>query len=158
MAKKDNALVRREEMGTISPFAEMERYFDEMFRNPFALLNSPLMTRTGAGAQVLSPSVDIYEEDGKVVVKAEVPGVDRDDLDVTITDDTLTISGEKKQESKVEKKNYHRVERRYGSFRRSFRLPEGVNGNKAKASFKDGVLEIRIPRAKESKQKKIEIS
>ena len=159
MAKKDkNALVRREEMQPVSPFAEMERYFDNFLRNPFSMLSQPMISPGMQTAMELSPSVDIFEDGNEVVVKAEIPGVKKDDLDITITENSLTISGEKKQEDKVEKKNYHRVERSYGSFRRSFRLPEDVNGSKAKASFKDGLLEVRLPRTKESKQKKIEIA
>ena len=93
-----------------------------------------------------------------MVVKAEIPGISKDDLNVSLTEDSLTISGEKKQEEKVEKKDFHRVERSYGSFSRSFRLPDNVDGSKAKASFKDGVLEVRIPKTKATKQKKIPIS
>ncbi|WP_457572764.1 Hsp20/alpha crystallin family protein [Desulfolithobacter sp.] len=153
--KEKGELVAREEMQAVSPFEEMDRYFETFFRNPFAMLSSPLMPVPRM--EGLNPSVDIYEEGNEVVVKAELPGIDKDDLNVTITENSLTISGEKKQEEKVDKKDYHRIERRYGSFTRSFRLPEDVNGDKAKASFKDGVLEIRLPRTKESRQKKIAI-
>jgi len=93
-----------------------------------------------------------------MVVKAEIPRIGKDDLNVSITENTLTISGEKKQEEKTEKKDFHRVERSYGSFCRSFRLPDNVKGEKAKAQFTDGVLEVRIPKTKESKVKKITIS
>ncbi len=93
-----------------------------------------------------------------MVVKADIPGVKKDDIDVTITENSLTISGERKQEKKIKEKDFHRIERSYGSFSRSFRLPENVNASKAKAEFKDGVLEVRLPKTKASKQKKIEIS
>ena len=159
MAKKEKAaLVKREEMQPVSPFAEMEQYFDNFFRNPFSMLAHPLMSQGMPRMMEMSPSVDIFEDGDEVVVKAEIPGVKKEDLDVTITDNSLTISGEKKQEEKVEKKDFHRVERSYGSFSRSFRLPENVNGSKAKANFKDGLLEVRLPRTKEAKQKKIEIA
>ncbi|HEB68984.1 MAG TPA: Hsp20/alpha crystallin family protein [Desulfobulbus sp.] len=159
MAKKEKGvLVKREEMQPVSPFAEMDRYFDTFFRNPFSMLSHPSMTQGMPKMMELSPSVDIFEDGDEVVVKAEIPGVKKDDLDVTITENSLTISGEKKQEDKVEKKDYHRVERSYGSFSRSFRLPENVNGSKAKANFKDGLLEVRLPRTKEAKEKKIEIA
>ncbi len=154
--KKDKGeLVAREEMQAATPFEEMDRYVETFFRNPFALLTSPLMPVSKM--EGLNPSVDIYEDGNEVVVKAELPGIDKDDLNVTITENSLTISGEKKQEEKVDKKDYHRIERRYGSFTRSFRLPEAVNGDRAKASFKDGVLEVRLPRTKEARQKKIAI-
>jgi HSP20 family protein len=93
-----------------------------------------------------------------MVIKAEIPGMKKEDVNVSITGNTVTISGEKKQEEKVEKKDYYRVERSYGSFCRNFRLPDDVNSDKVKASFKDGVLEVRMPKTKEGKQKKIEIS
>ncbi len=160
MGKKEKgALVQRETMQPVSLFEDMDRYMEQFFRNPFSMLSSPLM---GGGlaprmAADITPSVDIYDDGDDMVIKAEIPGIKKDDLDVSITDEAVTISGEKKQEEKVDKENYHRIERRYGSFSRSFRLPENVNGSKAKAEFKDGVLEIRIPKTKENKKKKIEI-
>ncbi|MDW7771437.1 MAG: Hsp20/alpha crystallin family protein [Desulfobulbaceae bacterium] len=156
-------LVTKEETRPGRPetsFGELEDYFNRLFRQPFSMMGRPswsLGTFPKFGEQ-LSPSVDIFEEDGDMVVKAEIPGISKEDLNVSITEDTLTLSGEKKQEEKVERKDYHRVERSYGSFSRCFRLPDNVNGEKAKASFKDGVLEIRIPKTKETKAKKIQIS
>ncbi len=157
--KKEGALVQREEMQPITPFAEMERYFENFFRNPFSLLSQPLAGMPGlAKGGMITPAVDIFEDGDDVVVKAEIPGIKKEDLDVTITENSLTISGEKKQEEEVKEKDYHRIERSYGSFSRSFRLPDNVKAGKAKANFKDGVLEIRLPKTKESKQKKIEIN
>lgn len=159
MAKKDEgALVQREEMQPVSPFAEMDKYFDNFFRNPFSMLTAPVMQSAFPKAVDIAPSVDIFEEGDEVVVKADIPGVQKDDIDITITENSLTISGERKQEKKVKEKDFHRVERSYGSFSRSFRLPENVNGAKAKATFNDGVLEVRLPKTKANKQKKIEIS
>ncbi|HHD63525.1 MAG TPA: Hsp20/alpha crystallin family protein [Desulfobulbaceae bacterium] len=158
MAKKDEgALVQREEMQPVSPFAEMDKYFENFFRNPFSMMSSSMLPSAFPKGIEITPSVDIFEEGDEVVVKADIPGVKKNDLDVTMTENSLTISGEKKQEKKVKEKDYHRVERSYGSFSRSFRLPENVNGSKAKAEFKDGVLEVRLPKTKESKQKKVEI-
>ena len=158
MAKKDEGtLVQREEMQPISPFAEMDKYFENVLRNPFSMLSGPMMQSIMPKAVEINPSVDIFEEGDEVVVKADIPGVKKADLDVTITENSLTLRGERKQEKKVKEKDYHRVERSYGSFSRSFRLPENVNGSKAKAEFKNGVLEVRLPKTKETKQKKIEI-
>ena len=158
MAKKDQgALVQREEMQPVSPFAEMDKYFENFFRNPFSMLSGPLMAPGFPKGAEMVPSVDIFEDGDTVVVKADIPGVKKNDIDVTITENSLTISGERKQEKKVEEKDFHRIERSYGSFSRSFRLPENVNGEKAKAEFKNGVLEIRLPKVKASKQKKIDI-
>ena len=104
------------------------------------------------------PPVDIFEEKGDMVIKAEMPGMNKEDVNVSITENTVTISVEKKQEEEVENKGYYRVERSYGSFCRSLWLPENVNGDKVKASFKDGVLEVRLPKTKKGKQKKVTIS
>jgi HSP20 family protein len=101
----------------------------------------------------ISPSVDVFEEGDGVVVKAELPGMSREDIDVKVTDNIVTISGEKKKEEKIEKKNFYRMERSYGSFSRSFRLPTEVQAEKASAKFKGGVLEIRIPKSEEAKKK-----
>lgn len=104
-----------------------------------------------------APSVDIAETDNDVVVTAELPGVKQDDVDITITDDVLTLKGEKKEEKEVKEKNYHRIERSYGSFQRSISLPAGVQADKAKATYKDGVLHITVPKAEEAKPKQIKI-
>ncbi len=104
-----------------------------------------------------APSVDIAETDNDVVVTAELPGVKQDDVDITITDDVLILKGEKKEEKEVKEKNYHRIERSYGSFQRSVSLPAGVQADKAKATYKDGVLHITVPKAEEAKPKQIKI-
>ena len=104
-----------------------------------------------------APSVDVAETENDVVVTAELPGVEQDDVDITITDDILTLKGEKKEEKEVKEKNYHRIERSYGSFQRSISLPSGVQADKAKAIYKDGVLHITLPKAEEAKPKQIKI-
>ena len=158
--KEKTELVTKEETRLDTPLGEMERYFDRFFRHPFSLMTPgwPLREFSFPKLGEISPSVDIFEEGGEMVVKAELPGIAKENLNVSITENTLTITGEKKQEEKVEKKDYHRIERSYGSFTRSFRLPDNVNGDKAKASFKDGVLEVRVPKTKETKQKKVTIT
>ena len=105
-----------------------------------------------------APSVDIAETDNEVVVTAELPGVKQDDVDITIADDVLTLKGEKKEEKEVKEKNYHRIERSYGSFQRSVSLPAGVQADKAKATYKDGVLHITVPKTEEAKPKQIKIN
>ena len=156
--KEKTELVIKEETRPDTSFREMERYFDRFFRHPFSLMTPQWPFRDFPKLGEISPSVDIFEEGGEMVVKAELPGITKENLHVTITENTLTITGEKKQEEKVEKKDYHRLERSYGSFTRTFRLPDNVTGDKAKASFKDGVLEVRVPKTKESKEKKITIT
>lgn len=159
MAKKETKeLVKTEPTKALSPFEEMERMFEEFFRRPFSLIGPSWLPRLGLlEREEISPTVDIFEEGGDVVVKAELPGMKKEDIDVNITDDTITISGEKKKEEKVERKNYYRMERSHGSFTRSFRMPTEVQTDKAKANFKEGVLEVRIPKTEEAKKKEKKI-
>ena len=160
--KEKKELVTKEERRPETHFGDFERYFDKLFRHPFALMTPTPGFRDFFGeypkAGELIPSVDIYEEGNELVLKAELPGITKEDLNVTITENRITIEGEKKQEEKVEKKDYHWVERSYGSFTRNFRLPGNVNGEDAKATFKEGILEIRVPKTEEAKQKKITVT
>ena len=103
------------------------------------------------------PSVDVYETDDSYVLKADLPGVTKEDIKIDINKNTLTIKGEKKSEEKVEKENYVRVERSYGSFSRSFSLSDKVNTENIKANYKDGVLEITLPKKEEVKPKEIKV-
>ena len=107
-----------------------------------------------------APAVDIYEQNGNLVLQAEVPGLDPKDVDVRVENNVLTLRGERKLEQNVNKDNYHRVERSYGSFSRSLTLPFAVDPDKAKATFKNGVLSISLPKPPEvqAKAKKIAIS
>lgn len=154
--KKD--LLVKEERFPDTFMGEMERYFGNFFRHPFHMMTPSLGFRDIPGLGDLTPSVDIYEEEGDLVLKAELPGIRKEDLNVTITENRITIAGEKKQEEKVEKKDYHWTERTYGTFTRNFRLPDNVNGDKAKASFKEGILVIRVPKTEETKAKKITVT
>ena len=104
-----------------------------------------------------APSVDISETDGKVMVKAELPGLDPKDIDVEVSGDLLVLRGEKSKEEERKDERYYCRERYSGSFQRSFRLPTGVESDKVDAQFKNGVLTIEIPKSEESKQKKISI-
>ncbi len=94
----------------------------------------------------ITPSIDIFEDGGNLVLKAELPGIKREDINVKFVENNIVISGEKKTEQRVEEKDYLRLERSHGSFNRMLSLPDGVNTDKVKASFKDGVLEVRIPK------------
>lgn len=151
--KKSGDMMVPDKAELVSPFEEMERWFDDVFRRPFF---SPMwMPRMRwPEKRALTPTVDIFEEGDAVVVKAELPGIGKEDVEVNISDDVITISGEKKAEDKVEKKDFYRLERSYGSFSRSLRLPGAVLSDQAKASFGDGVLEVRIPRSEEARRKK----
>jgi HSP20 family protein len=105
-----------------------------------------------------APAVDIYETENELVVKADLPDVSEKDLDVRIENNTLTIRGERKFEKKVEEENYLRVERTYGSFSRSFSLPNTVNSEAIKADYKNGVLTLTIPKREEAKPKQIKVN
>jgi HSP20 family protein len=148
-------LMKAEPARLLSPFEQLERQFEELFRRPFSLLSQPTWrpARRGFVADEFAPSVDIYEEDGSVVMKAELPGMKKDDISVDITDSTITISGEKKGEEKVEDKNFYRHERFYGSFVRSFDIPTDIKADEVKAKFHNGILEVRLPKTEEAKQK-----
>ncbi|GAB4418561.1 MAG: Hsp20/alpha crystallin family protein [Thermodesulfovibrionales bacterium] len=153
MAKKTTKeLVKVEPARALSPFEEIERRIEDFFKRPFSLFGPPWWPRMPE-IEVVSPSVDIFEEGDDIVVKAELPGIKKENIEVKLTDDTITISGEKKKEEKVEKKGYYRLERSYGSFHRSFSLPTEVQTDKARAQFKDGILEVRIPKTEEAKKK-----
>jgi len=103
------------------------------------------------------PSVDISENENAFVLKAELPGVNREDINIDINHKTLTLKGEKKFEEKTEKENYVRVERSYGSFSRTFALSDKVDTENVKASYKDGVLEVTLPKKEEAKPKEIKV-
>jgi HSP20 family protein len=157
--KKEKELVKAEPIKALSPIEEMEGWFEDFFRRPFSLMRPSWFPRLKMPEmEEITPSVDVFEEKDEVVVKAELPGMSKEDIDVKVTDDVITISGEKKKEEKVEKKNYYRMERSYGSFIRSLRLPAEVQTEKASAKFKEGILEIRIPKTEEAKKKEKKVS
>ena len=104
-----------------------------------------------------NPSVDISENDHAIVLEAELPGMKPENVELLIENNVITLRGERRVESKEEKENYHRVERSYGSFTRSFTLPRTVTGEDAQAEFRDGVLRVTLPKREEAKARKIEI-
>ena len=128
---------------------EMNRLFDQMFNR--------LPEGKELGEGIWSPCVDISETKDNLVITAEVPGMKKDDIRISINDNILTLRGEKKQEKKVDEENYHRIERSYGAFHRSFTLPTAIKQDQVKASYKDGILRINLPKAEEAKPKEIAI-
>jgi HSP20 family protein len=154
MAKEGpREMERVEPARALTPFEEIEQRFQDFFRRPFPLQPSFWPRMRVSETEEVSPKVDIYDEADSFVVKAEIPGIKKEDVEVNLTNDMITISGEKKREEEVEKKGFYRMECSYGSFSRSFRLPEDVQTDKAKATFKDGVLEVKIPKTEEAKKK-----
>ncbi len=122
--------------------------FDEIF--PFEWKEETVLSRW-------SPAIDIYETDEDIVVSAEVPGMDKKDIEVNVVNNVLTLKGEKKLDKEIKKENFHRIERCYGSFSRTFTLPDYVETDNIKASFKNGLLEIKIPKKPAAKPKEIKI-
>jgi HSP20 family protein len=129
---------------------EINRMFDSLFRGGWS-------DETTLAPMSWSPAVDIAEHDDEYVVKMEIPGVEKGDVGITMHDNVLTIRGEKKQEKESKGSNLHRVERSYGAFERSFSLPSSVKAERIDASFKDGILNITLPKAEESKPKQIDV-
>lgn len=138
-----------------SPFRDMLGFRDEI-----DLAFDNFFPRTGERSTLetaWAPTVDIYETKDEVIIDAEIPGMKQSDISVSISDNILTIKGEKKQEKEVKEENFHRVERVYGMFSRSFTLPVGIKEENIKAVYKDGVLKISLPKAEEKKPKPITI-
>jgi HSP20 family protein len=104
-----------------------------------------------------APAVDISEDKEAVYIRAEIPGVERDNISINVEDGVLTLKGERKMEEEKKKDNYHRIERSYGSFTRSFTLPKTVDANAIDASLKDGVLDVKLPKREETKPKAVDI-
>jgi len=110
------------------------------------------------GDAVLRPSLEVYEEPGKIVVKAELPGAKKDDIFISLAEDVLTIKGERKFEHEEKMENYLLFEGSYGSFHRMLQLPQPVKADAVTAEYKDGILEIQLPKAEESKTREIKIT
>ena len=133
----------------------MNRLFDESYAG---------QSRGTAGADdwalggSWAPAVDIYEQDGHIVMKAELPGVDPKAVDIRLENNTLTLRGERKLDQEVKEDSYHRVERAYGTFSRSFTLPTVVDQGSIKAEYKDGVLKLTLPKREEAKARQIQIN
>jgi HSP20 family protein len=135
------------------PFRELTTLRDEMERMWERFFKESMEPFRGEWA----PSLDVSETKNNIVVKAEVPGMDAKDIDISLAGNLLTIKGEKKQEKEEKDENYHRVERSYGAFTRVVRLPQEVQSNKIKADYKNGVLKITLPKSEEAKRKEIKI-
>ena len=141
-------IVRWQPLGDLVSLREaMDHLFEDAFITP---RNWPL------GA-TMDLNLDVYETGNEVIVKAALPGMKPEDVDITLTGEVLTVSGETKEENEHQDKNYLRRERRYGSFTRSVTLPEGLQGDKAEAKFENGVLTLTIPKSEEVKPKKIQV-
>ena len=135
-------------------FDEMEHTFEDVFGRPFY----PVAWGRLPEIRAWSPPLEVYERDDEYVVRAELPGMKKEDIDVSMTESTLTIKGERKASEEAEKASYQLCERCYGSFERSITFPTDVDASKVMASYDNGILELRIPKVPEAKPKKVEIS
>jgi HSP20 family protein len=139
----------------IDPFRELatiQDRFNSLFEN-FADVNGKDQLAKGN----FVPPVDIYEDEHNLVLKMEIPGMNEEDLNVSLENNTLTVSGERKFEQEEKEENFHRIERRYGSFLRTFRLPNTVDGDKVEAVYDKGVLKINLGKREEAKPKQIKV-
>jgi len=153
---KGQELQRTTPTRMVSPFEEMDRIFESFFPRSWmrpARMEWPSMGELAMPFEGKMPRVDVIERDEDIVVRAEMPGVDKKDLDISMTDNTITIKGKTNHEEKEEGANYYRCEITHGSFSRTIALPADVDVDKAKAEFKDGVLEVDLPKLAKSKRR-----
>jgi HSP20 family protein len=141
-------LVRWSPRGVTGLRHEFDRLFDTFFHN---------LGEEETALTAFSPAVDIEEHEKEFVISAELPGMKKDDIKINVKDNVLSISGEKNQEQKTEDKNYHRTERVFGAFQRTFRLPEYADQENVAAEYREGILQVTIPKLKESLAKQVEI-
>lgn len=138
-----------------NPFRDLRAMQEQMNRLLDMAWNREISEELREG--IWQPPVDIYEDENSVVIKAELPGVDQKEIDIRIEDNTLTLRGERKHSQEVKKENYHRVERFYGTFQRSFSLPHTIDQEHVKATCDQGVLTITLPKREEKKPKQINV-
>ena len=153
-----SALTRWEPLSRWSPWKELE----DVEKRLSTIFGRTPMATNGEKKEAItvtewSPLVDITEDEKEYLVKAELPEMKKEEIKINVQDDVLSISGERKYEKEEKGKKYHRVERAYGSFMRSFTLPEDSDGSKVNAEYKDGVLKVHLPKSEKAKSKAIEV-
>lgn len=138
------------------PFRDIVSLREKMNR-----LFEDMVTQRGEDKELISsawmPSVDIYEDESQLVLTAEVPGIEEKDIEIKVEDNTLSLHGERKMEKETKEENYHRIERSYGAFSRSFTLPNYIDTDKIRAEHENGVLKITLPKKPELKPRKVKI-
>src|SRR5438874_8073821 len=136
------------------PFRELSTIQDRMnrlFQESYGGQDQELST------SAFAPPVDVYEDEHSIMLKVEVPGIDEKDIDIRLENNTLVVRGERKFEKEEKEENYHRVERRYGAFARSFTLPSSIDNDNAQASYENGILKIKLAKREEAKPKQIKL-
>ncbi|MCR4336362.1 MAG: Hsp20/alpha crystallin family protein [Candidatus Omnitrophica bacterium] len=145
----------REKGAGLDLFEDLEDFQREMNRLFDVTLQRPL--KAGNGGPFMAPAVDIVDEKDQIRVKADLPGMKKEEIEVDLENDILTIKGEKKEEREIKEKDFLRSERYYGAFHRAFSLPSSVDASKVNAVYKDGVLEITLPKKEGAKPKQIKV-
>jgi len=130
---------------------DLQRGINQLFDESFGV------PREQVASKAWTPAVDVYEDEDSFLIKVELPEINRDDVKVNLNENTLSISGERRVENEEKRDNYHRVERSYGQFFRSFTLPPNVNAEGINAQFKDGVLRLTLPKKEEAKPRQIDV-
>ena len=150
------ALRRWEPLFGITP---MERYIDRYFGDTFGFLDWPLhlWSKPLIAEEEFLPALEVFERDGKTVVKMEVPGVEMEDIDISVVDGMLAIKGQKKYEEEIKEENYYHRETRYGSFYRSLPVPQGIDEGKISAILDNGILEVSYPKPEEKTEHKVKV-
>lgn len=158
--KTDTEIEKVSPSRALSPMEEFDRMFDDFFSRgwmrPFRF-GQPSWSHLPAPFEGRTPQVDVVDRDDEIFIKAELPGVDKDDLEITMTNNSITIKGSTKAEEKEEKGDYHRCEISQGAYSRTLSLPSEVDTDKAKAKFKHGVLKLTIPKVKKSKHISVKV-
>lgn len=142
------SLIRRSRHPLLAEF-DLSGFFEDFFKGP--------LFRFGLAPYEAVPAVDVYEKDNRIIVKAELAGINPKELELSVDGNLLSITGEKKHETELKKENYYRMERAYGKFQRVVVLPAEVKAEEAKANYSNGVLHIELPKAEARKQNKIKI-
>lgn len=157
--KKGQEIQKAAPARVLSPFEEMDRMFDQFLRRGWMRpwrFEWPSFPEVSL-PEIKVPKVDVIDRENEVVVKAEVPGVEKKDLDISVGEDTVTIKGSSSHEEKQEKGDYYRCEISRGAFARTVALPAAVDGSKAKASFKDGMLELTLPKVEKARRHTVKV-
>lgn len=164
MAKRKDVSANRESEGAVAPLSSLRKEIDQLFDdfasgwalNPFRRRGSlEPAAGTSFGWSVRSPDFDVVDKDGEIEIRADLPGMEEKDIDVKLSDGALTVSGERREERKEgeEDGNYYLAERRYGAFQRTIPIPDHIDRDKVEASFRKGVLTIRLPKTAEAREK-----
>lgn len=156
MSKETKVAVRRSPELWPRRIPDVDTLFDRMFGSSWLRPISRMEWPSQALA-VDAPAVDLYEEKDDLVLKAEIPGLNKDEIDVTVSGSTLTIKGEKKKEEEIKEKDYYRCERSFGAFSRVIELPVDIKTDGVKATFKNGLLEVRMPKTEEAKNNVVHV-